>query len=630
MSNGALAFLRKHRAVVLASIDSVAWFIAMFFAAVARLTHWGVEPTVHQTSAGLAVPLYGVLIVGTIAAVSHLLLAAVTRLHLGRAKLGSFEEAFLVASVVAGAGLIAFGVNAAVDPIFLPRTTPVVAACFATLLCLWPRGLYRVFVQEARPRREGEIGTSVLVAGAGDAGRQLVESMLRDQSHRWVPVGFVDDDPRKRHFRFRGVRVLGKIKDLGKMARRHGATTVVLAIPSSSSDLVVRVRDLARQAELDLKVLPPVGELLAGVGHLQIRDLQPTDVLGRHQIDTDVAEIASYLSGRRVLVTGAGGSIGSELCRQISNFNPAELVMLDRDESALHSLVLSLDGRADLESPNVVLADIRDVERMHEVFDQHRPDVVFHAAALKHVNVLEQHPAEAWKTNVVGTHNVLEAASASGVGRFVNISTDKAADPENALGYSKRLAEGLTAHQAGQSAGTYLSVRFGNVLGTRGSVLTTFETQIKSGQPVTVTHPDVTRYFMTVNEAVQLVIQAAAIGLDGEALVLDMGEPVRIMEVAEKMIEHFGAHVPIVVTGLKPGEKLHETLLGTNEREQRTVHPLVSHVEVPPVDPGEWRDGAVPGNVMLYMQSACQEMDDALSPSAGDEVAATRGDQSRP
>jgi FlaA1/EpsC-like NDP-sugar epimerase len=627
MRNTALASLRNRRLLVLASIDSAAWLVAMFLAAAARLAHWGVEPTVHQTNAGSAVPLYGVLIVASIAVTSHLVLAAVTRLHLGRAKLGSFEEAFLVASVVAGAGLIAFGVNAAVDPFFLPRTTPLVAACFATLLCFWPRGLYRILVQEARLRRAGDHGTPVLLAGAGDAGRQLVESMLRDQSHRWIPVGFVDDDPRKTHFRFRGVRVLGKIKDLGRVARRKGASTVVLSIPSASSELVVRVRDLARNANLDLKVLPPVAELLTAVGHMQIRDLQPTDLLGRHQIETDVAEIASYLSGRRVLVTGAGGSIGSELCRQISNFNPAELVMLDRDESALHSLVLSLDGRADLESPNVVLADIRDMARMQEVFDHHRPDVVFHAAALKHVNVLEQHPSEAWKTNVVGTRNVLEAAAASGVGRFVNISTDKAADPENALGYSKRLAEGLTAHQAGQSAGTYLSVRFGNVLGTRGSVLTTFESQIKSGQPVTVTHPEVTRYFMTVNEAVQLVIQAAAIGFDGEALVLDMGKPVRIMEVAEKLIEHFGAAVPIIVTGLKPGEKLHETLLGVNEREERTVHPLVSHVDVPPLDPRGWPNDDVPGDVLLYMQSACEAMDRALSTSAGDEVTATGRDR---
>jgi FlaA1/EpsC-like NDP-sugar epimerase len=612
MDNAAVASLRSRRTWVLASVDSAAWFVAMFFAAVARLTHWGLAPVAHQADSGPSVPLYGVLIVGAIAAACHLLLAAASRLHVGRAKLGSFEEAFLVASVVAGAGLIAFGINAAVDPFFLPRTTPLVAACFATLLCLWPRGLYRILVQEARPRRTDDHGTSVLVVGAGDGGCQLVESMLRDHSHRWVPVGFVDDDPRKRHFRFRGVRVMGPIKDLGKVARRLGATTVVLAIPSSDSDLVVHVRDLVRTANLDLKVLPPVGELLQGAGYLQIRDLKPVDLLGRHQIDTDVAEIASYLSGRRVLVTGAGGSIGSELCRQISSFNPAELVMLDRDESALHSLVLSLEGRADLESSNVVLADIRDVPRMHEVFDQHRPDVVFHAAALKHVNVLEQHPGEAWKTNVIGTRNVLEAASASGVGRFVNISTDKAADPENALGYSKRLAEGLTAHQAKQSGGTYLSVRFGNVLGTRGSVLTTFEAQIKAGQPVTVTHPDVTRYFMTVNEAVQLVIQAAAIGFDGEALVLDMGEPVSIMEVAEKLIEHFGADVPIVVTGLKPGEKLHETLLGTNEQEQRTVHPLVSHVEVPPFDLGEWRDGAAPADVLMYMQSACEAIDHTL------------------
>jgi FlaA1/EpsC-like NDP-sugar epimerase len=248
-------------------------------------------------------------------------------------------------------------------------------------------------------------------------------------------------------------------------------------------------------------------------------------------------------------------------------------------------LTLSLHGRADLESSSLVLANIRESNRVHEVMQTHRPEVVFHAAALKHVSILENHPAEAVKTNVVGTLNVLEACAAVGVERFVNISTDKAADPVNVLGFTKRVAEGLTAAFAGDPHGTYISVRFGNVLGTRGSVLKTFEAQVAMGGPITVTDPDVTRYFMTVHEAVQLVIQAAAIGRAGEALVLDMGEPVRIDDVAKRMAQQLDGPLDIVYTGLKPGEKLHEVLFGSGEKDSRPIHPLVSHVSVPRLDP---------------------------------------------
>ncbi len=255
-------------------------------------------------------------------------------------------------------------------------------------------------------------------------------------------------------------------------------------------------------------------------------------MLGRNQLDTDIDSIAEYLTGRRVLVTGAGGSIGSELCRQIHRFEPAELMMLDRDESALHSVQLSIHGRALLDSDDVILCDIRDLDAVRTVFAQRRPDVVFHAAALKHLPMLEQYPAEAVKTNILGTRNVLDAADLVAVGRFVNISTDKAANPSSVLGYSKRIAERITADRARGAEGAYLSVRFGNVLGSRGSVLTSFANQIAHGGPLTVTHPDVTRYFMTIEEACQLVIQAAAIGGPGEALVLDMGQPIKIHDVA--------------------------------------------------------------------------------------------------
>jgi FlaA1/EpsC-like NDP-sugar epimerase len=290
-----------------------------------------------------------------------------------------------------------------------------------------------------------------------------------------------------------------------------------------------------------------------------------------------------------VLVTGAGGSIGSELCRQVNGFAPYRLVMLDHDESNLHRLQLDLWGEAVMDSDDLVVADIRDQARVKQVFEQHRPEVVFHAAALKHLPLLELHPSEALKTNVFATQNLLDAAEAHGISRFVNISTDKAADPTSVLGFTKRIAERLTASAAGRADGTYLSVRFGNVLGSRGSVLTTFKAQVDAGGPITVTDAEVTRYFMTVEEAVELVIQAGAVGGDGEALVLDMGEPVKIDDVARRLAANAERPIEVVYTGLRRGEKLHEVLLGEGEDDERPSHPLISQVGVPAIDVDEVR-----------------------------------------
>jgi len=288
-----------------------------------------------------------------------------------------------------------------------------------------------------------------------------------------------------------------------------------------------------------------------------------------------------------VLVTGAGGSIGSELARQIHKYGPRSLGLLDRDESALHAVQLSIYGQAPLDTPDIVLADIRDAVRMDEVFAQHRPEVIFHAAALKHLPMLEQYPDEGWKTNVLGTLNVLQSAERFGCARFVNVSTDKAADPTSVLGHTKRLAERLTAWFAERTGQAYLSVRFGNVLGSRGSMLHTFTQQIHAGGPVTVTHPDVTRFFMTIPEACELTIQAGAIGEPGEVLVLDMGEPVRILDVAKRLVARAGRDVEIVFTGLRTGEKLHEVLVSEDESGGAKRHPLISHVPAPPLDPAE-------------------------------------------
>jgi nucleoside-diphosphate-sugar epimerase len=316
-----------------------------------------------------------------------------------------------------------------------------------------------------------------------------------------------------------------------------------------------------------------------------VRDPRISDLLGRRPIEIDLASIASHFAGKRILVTGAGGSIGSELCRQLHRLSPAKLILLDRDESALHALELTLHGHGLLVSDDTVLANIRDTFRVREIFTRFRPEIVFHAAALKHLPLLERHPAEAVLTNVRGTLAVLDAAVAAGVESFVNISTDKAANPVSVLGYSKRIAERLTAQVAGSTGGTYLSVRFGNVLGSRGSVLTALSAQVAAGGPVTVTHPEVSRYFMTADEAVQLVLQAAVIGHGGEALVLDMGEPVRIADIARRLASASVPPAEIVFSGLRPGEKLVEDLLGSGEADHRPCHPLISQVAVPPLAP---------------------------------------------
>jgi FlaA1/EpsC-like NDP-sugar epimerase len=380
------------------------------------------------------------------------------------------------------------------------------------------------------------------------------------------------------------VPILGGRADMASVVRSTGVRSVIFAVANADAELIRDVQDRALAAGTAFKVVPSVAELLDGrVGAADVRDLQPSDLLGRRQVNLDLEPIAGYLTGKRVLVTGAGGSIGSELCRQIQRFAPSELMMLDRDESALHAVQLSLYGRALLDGTDLILADLRDVEAIRDIFARRQPQVVFHAAALKHLPLLEIHPAEAVKTNIRGTQTLLEMAH--DVERFVNISTDKAANPCSVLGFSKRITERLTSHAAGRSPGTFLSVRFGNVLGSRGSVLTAFTAQAAAGGPITVTHPDVTRYFMTIQEAVQLVIQAAAIGRDGEVLVLDMGKPVRILDVAQQLARQAPRPVEVVYTGLRPGEKLHEELFSDDEQDVRPLHPLVSHVDVPPLDP---------------------------------------------
>ena len=502
-------------------------------------------------------------------------------LYLGRWRLGSFEEieALLKTVVVAAGGLLLVDIPTR----WVPISVPVAAVFIALVAMAAVRYGWRVLID--RGRRPNGIGAArVLVFGAGEGADQVITAMLRDPSSPYLPVAILDDDPRKSQLRIRSVRVRGTKLDIATVAAELRASVLLIAIPSADGPLVRELAAIGTAAGLRVMAVPAMSNRFddsIGVG--DIRPLTTTDLLGRREIDTDINGIARYLTGRRVLITGAGGSIGSELCRQVHRFGPSALVMLDRDESGLHAVQMSIEGRALLESRELVVADIRDVERMAEVFNEHRPDVVFHAAALKHLPLCEMHPSEAVKTNVWGTSTLLELAMRHDVDTFVNISTDKACDPVSVLGSTKRVAERLTAAADEAARGAYISVRFGNVLGSRGSVLGAFRAQIAMGGPITITAPDVTRYFMTVEAAVQLVIQAGAIGDHGGAMVLDMGEPVRIVDVAQRLIAEADRRIEIVYTGLRPGEKLHEVLEGIHEHPRPSAHPLIAFVQVPPL-----------------------------------------------
>jgi FlaA1/EpsC-like NDP-sugar epimerase len=445
------------------------------------------------------------------------------------------------------------------------------------------------------------------VVGAGDAGRVIVQEMQRSRMLNYTPIGFVDDDPRKRHTRIMGVRVLGAIDELPRILREHRPDEVLIAMPSVSGDVRRRIIEPAQQLRIVVKTLPGLYELITGEVGLagQIRPVQVEDVLGREQVEVDIGEVAAYLEGHTVLVTGAGGSIGSELCRQIARVRPSRLILVDNAEGPLFEIERELVYERDFTAALTKLIDVKDRKALRrEVFEKYQPTVVFHAAAYKHVAMLETHPLESVRNNVVGTRVLVELAAEFGVERFVFISTDKAVNPKTVMGQSKALCEWIVesfGHRR-DVATRFVAVRFGNVLNSSGSVIPIFRKQIERGGPVTVTHPEMTRYFMTIPEAVSLVVQAGAIGGRGQVFVLDMGEPVRIIDLAQNMIRLSGKEprlpddpttsardVRIVFTGSKPGEKRNEELWSEDESVGDTSHPKILRLSRPPVDP-DWLD----------------------------------------
>ena len=457
------------------------------------------------------------------------------------------------------------------------------------------RLLVRTIVERPLPGRIVTRGKEAIIVGAGDAGQLVVKEMQRSPALGYTPIGLLDDDSRKRNLRLHGVRVLGTTADLAHVIRDRRPDEVLIAIPSAPGELRARIVETARSLDVPVKTLPTLSDLVSGDADLarQLRPVEVEDVLGREPVEVDFASIAEYLKGEVVLVTGAGGSIGSELCRQIARIGPAKLVLLDHAEPALFEIERELVRERGFLAAAAVVGDVRDPVKLRQVFDKYRPGVVFHAAAYKHVAMMEANPLEAVRNNTLGTRVVADVAVEYGAKRFVLVSTDKAANPKTVMGQSKALAEWIVetwGHRADVTT-RFVAVRFGNVLGSSGSVVPIFRRQIARGGPVTVTHPEMTRFFMTIPEAVQLIVQAGAIGGRGQVYVLDMGEPVRIVDLAEKMIrlsgKEPGREIAIEYVGPAPGEKLHEELVGDGETVTPSRHPKIDLITRPPVD-SEW------------------------------------------
>ncbi len=437
--------------------------------------------------------------------------------------------------------------------------------------------------------------TRVLIIGAGDAGEIIIREMNKHPELGKKIIGLIDDDPGKTNLEMHGLKVLGNRYDIPKVIEKYAVDEVIIAMPSAPGKDIKEIYNLSVQSNVKVMIVPGVYELINGNVNLsQIREVKVEDLLGREQVKLDIKKIARDVEGRTILVTGAGGSIGSELCRQIARFNPWRLLMLDNYENNLYYLDLELKKKYPGIEIIPIIGCIRDKERLDNLFARYRPDLVFHAAAHKHVPLMEYNPGEAVKNNIFGTRNLLEVADRYHVDKFVLISTDKAVNPTNVMGATKRVAEMLVQAMNKRSGTRFMAVRFGNVLGSNGSVVPLFQKQIAAGGPVTVTHEEVTRYFMTIPEAVQLVIQAAALGKGGEVFVLDMGEPVKIIDLAKDLIKlsglKLGEDIDIIITGLRPGEKLYEEILHDSENNIRTEHERIFITRLEEIDDSALRE----------------------------------------
>lgn len=478
--------------------------------------------------------------------------------------------------VLIGAGMVLPG---------MPRSALGIDWLLSLILIGGSRFALRVLSeQQSFASRTGGKTKRALIVGAGDAGALVVRELQKTSQLNLVPVGFLDDDPAKQRHVIHGVTVLGRVTDLPAAVDQHGIDEVIIAIPSAPGQLVRMVNDVCRLKGIPSRTMPGIYELIGGrVNVSRLREVDITDLLRREPVRVNDEAVGAALEGRRVLVTGAGGSIGRELCRQIARRNPAELVLLGHGENSIFEILLELQDDYPNLALHPVIADIRSAERLDQVFREHQPQVVFHAAAHKHVPLMEINIVEAVTNNVLGTNNVVQAARAHNIERFVLISTDKAVRPSSIYGATKRLAEMIVLDAARQAHSAFTVVRFGNVLGSRGSIIPRFKSQIAGGGPVTITHPDMYRFFMTIPEAVYLVLQAASMENGGETFVLNMGEPVRILDLAEDLIRLSGLEphrdIEIAYTGIRPGEKLTEELWDEGTPLVPTLHPDISRLE---------------------------------------------------
>jgi FlaA1/EpsC-like NDP-sugar epimerase len=419
-----------------------------------------------------------------------------------------------------------------------------------------------------------------LIIGAGSAGTMLVRQLLKSNDTELEPVAFVDDDPKKQKLQIYGVTVAGETKDIPELVEKHSIDNIIIAIPSLNKHEIQKIYQECSKTKVKTQIMPMIEDIVSGkVSVNQFREVQVEDLLGRDPVELDIQSISKKISGKTILVTGAGGSIGSEICRQVCKFNPKKIVLLGHGENSIYQIDMELRNQYKNAFDIVpVIADVQDRFRIFEVMEEHQPDVVYHAAAHKHVPLMEYNPKEAVKNNVIGTKNVAEAADTFGIGTFVLVSSDKAVNPTNVMGSTKRIAEMVIQNLDKESKTRFVAVRFGNVLGSRGSVIPLFKKQIQAGGPVTVTHPDMTRYFMTIPEASRLVMQAGALARGGEIFVLDMGEPVKIVDLAKNLIRLSGYtedEIGISFAGIRPGEKMFEELLGEKEVHGEPVFPKI-------------------------------------------------------
>jgi FlaA1/EpsC-like NDP-sugar epimerase len=578
-----MGLLTRHRLLDVA-VDAVliaaAWYLAFFFRFNDLVAPWA---DLRNQGVWLAVPVK----VGTLIALG---------VYARWWRYTSLRDVVVLARAIVIAEAVVYAVffiwptpgitRGALTPV--PRGIVALDLILTGLFLLTARALTRMAFERAAPFA---IGREVLVIGAGNAGELIVREMAKPRSG-YTPIGILDDDPSKQTMRLHNVKVIGTLASLERALAVNRPDEIVIAMPSAEGRVRGDVVRTARRHGVSVRTLPGPEELLAGsIGLAQLRDVRVEDLLGRPPVRLDLSSIGDYLNGRSVIVTGAGGSIGAELARQIARLGPARLVLIDNGETSLFEIGRELAARG-VAGVHQVLGDVKDIRRMRSVFHEHRPQVVFHAAAYKHVPMMELNPLEAVRNNTLATRDLASLAAEFGVARFVLISTDKAVNPQTVMGASKALCEWVV--EAAAQAGTetrFIAVRFGNVLASSGSVIPIFRSQIEAGGPVTVTDERMTRFFMTIPEAAQLVVEAGGAGESGDIFVLDMGEPVRIMDLAHQMIrlsgKEPGRDIEVRITGIRPGEKLSEALFSDDEQVEATRHEKLLRARRAPID-GRW------------------------------------------